>query len=53
MKKGYDVFIEKPVCLQEEEACKLLQMKEETGVRVAVGHCIRFWPEYVYLKKAG
>ncbi len=51
MKKGYNVLIEKPVCLHEEEACRLLEMKQKTGARVAVGHCIRFWPEYVYLKK--
>jgi predicted dehydrogenase len=51
MEKGYDVFIEKPVCLHEEEACKLLEMQKKTGVKVAVGQCIRFWDEYVYLKK--
>lgn len=51
MEKGYNVFIEKPVCLHESEACKLLEMKQKTGVNVTVGQCIRFWPEYVYLKK--
>lgn len=51
MEKGYDVFIEKPVCLHEDEADKLLEVKRKTGARVAVGHCIRFWPEYAYLKK--
>lgn len=50
MEKGYNVFIEKPVCLHEEEASKLLEMKQKMGVKVAVGQCIRFWPEYVYLK---
>ncbi|NJD01721.1 MAG: Gfo/Idh/MocA family oxidoreductase [Ruminiclostridium sp.] len=51
MEKGYNVFIEKPVCLHEDEAGKLLEMKKKTGTKVAVGHCIRFWPEYAYLKK--
>jgi len=51
MEKGYNVFIEKPVCLHEDEACRLLEMKQKTGARVAVGQCIRFWPEYVYLKR--
>lgn len=51
MEKGFDVFIEKPVCLSEAEAAKLIEMKRKTGVKVAVGHCIRFWDEYVYLKK--
>jgi predicted dehydrogenase len=26
-------------------------MKEKTGVNVAVGQCIRFWDEYVFLKR--
>jgi len=51
MKEGYNVLIEKPVCLNESEAVQLLEMKEKTGVKVMVGQCIRFWPEYVYLKK--
>lgn len=51
MRKGYHVFIEKPVCLTEVEAVMLEDAKRRTGVKVAVGHCIRFWPEYMYLKK--
>ncbi len=51
MEKGFDVFIEKPVCFNEEEALMLLEMKRKTGVKVAVGQCIRFWDEYAYLKK--
>jgi predicted dehydrogenase len=51
MEKGFDVFIEKPVCLNEEEAEALLEMKKKVGVNVAVGQCIRFWDEYVFLKK--
>ena len=51
MEKGCNVFIEKPVCLHEDEAMRLLEMKKRTGVKVAVGHCIRFWPEYIFLKK--
>jgi len=50
MEKGFDVFIEKPVCLLEEEADQLMEMQKKTGARVAVGQCIRFWTEYVYLK---
>lgn len=51
MAKGYDVIIEKPVCLNEAEASKLLEMKKKTKSRVAVAQCIRFWTEYVYLKE--
>jgi predicted dehydrogenase len=51
MKKGKPVFIEKPVCLNEEEADLLLRTEKETGVPVMVGQCIRMWSEYVWLKK--
>jgi predicted dehydrogenase len=51
MGKGYNVLIEKPVCLHEGEAWQLLEMKKKTGVKVMVGQCIRFWDEYVYLKE--
>ncbi|MFC5405492.1 Gfo/Idh/MocA family protein [Cohnella soli] len=50
MNRGLDVFIEKPVCLNEEEAERLLQTQYRTGVKVMVGQVIRFWPEYVELK---
>ncbi len=50
MGKGVPVLVEKPVCLLEDEARQLLEMKRKTGAIAAVGHCIRFWEEYVYLK---
>ena len=50
MEKGLHGLVEKPVCLHEEEAMRLLEMKRKTRVSVAVGHCIRFWEEYIYLK---
>lgn len=51
MEKGYNVFIEKPVCLNEEQAQKLLETQERTGKEVMIGQCIRLWDEYVYLKE--
>jgi predicted dehydrogenase len=51
MNKGYHVFIEKPVCLNDAEADELLAAQRRTNANVMVGHCIRFWPEYVELKK--
>ena len=52
MKAGKHVFIEKPVCLTEEEMSLLLQTEKETGVKVQVGQVIRHWKEYVWLKNA-
>ncbi|MEF3302642.1 Gfo/Idh/MocA family protein [Paenibacillus sp. GYB003] len=51
MKNGFDVFVEKPVCLTESEAETLLALQRETGAQAMVGQCIRFWPEYTELKR--
>lgn len=52
MNKGRAVFIEKPVCLLPEEGDLLIQTQNKTNSIVMVGHCIRFWQEYMWLKKA-
>lgn len=51
MRAGKHVFVEKPVCFLEEEMQLMLQTEAETGVKVQVGQLIRFWNEYVWLKK--
>lgn len=51
MEKGRAVFIEKPVCLNLDEAKLLLDTQEKTGAKVMVGQCIRMWDEYAWLKK--
>ncbi|MBQ8637307.1 MAG: Gfo/Idh/MocA family oxidoreductase [Clostridia bacterium] len=50
MKKGFDVFVEKPLCRTNEEAQNLIKVQEETGRTVQVGQVIRFWDEYAWLK---
>ncbi|HHU53965.1 MAG TPA: Gfo/Idh/MocA family oxidoreductase [Clostridiaceae bacterium] len=51
MKKGYDVFCEKPVCLTESDMELMLKTKNETGAKLMVGQVIRLWTEYVWLKE--
>jgi len=51
MKKGRNVFIEKPVCLTREEGKLLLETQKETGAKVQVGQVIRLWDEYKWLKE--
>jgi len=51
MKKGKNVFIEKPVCLTAEEGKLLLETQKETGAKVQVGQVIRLWDEYKWLKE--
>lgn len=51
MKKVSNVFVEKPVCMTEEEGELLLKTQKETGAKVQVGQVIRLWDEYVWLKE--
>ena len=51
MEAGMDVFIEKPVCLTEMEAKKLLEVQKKTGRTVMVGHVVRWFSAYEYLKE--
>ena len=51
MDKVKYLFIEKPVTLTLEESDALLKKQAETGCNVQVGQVIRFWDEYVELKK--
>jgi predicted dehydrogenase len=48
---GKHVFCEKPIALSVEQADEMIDACREAGVRLMVGHCIRFWPEYVKLKE--
>ena len=51
MKKGFHVFVEKPLCMSKEECAEILKTQEETGKMAQVGQVIRFWDEYVWLKE--
>ena len=51
MDKVKYVFVEKPVALTKEEGEKMLAKSKQTGCEVQVGQVIRFWDEYVELKK--
>ena len=51
MKAGKHVFVEKPVCFNDDEMELLLTTEKETGVKVQVGQVIRQWTEYVWLKE--
>ena len=51
MEKVKYLFVEKPVTLTNDEAKALIEKSKETGCNVQVGQVIRFWDEYVELKK--
>lgn len=50
MEKGFDVFVEKPVCITMDEANLMLETQRKTGRQVMVGQVIRLWDEYKLLK---
>lgn len=51
-KLGFNILCEKPFTLDLESADKIIAATEEAQVEIMVGQCIRFWPEYQYLKEA-
>ena len=51
MDKVKYVFVEKPVALTVEEGKAMMEKSKATGSQVQVGQVIRFWDEYVELKK--
>lgn len=51
MEKVKYLFVEKPVALTNAQAEEMLKKASEMGCNVQVGQVIRFWDEYVELKK--
>jgi predicted dehydrogenase len=51
IKAGKHVLCEKPMALTYEECRKVLNMLRGKRTRLMIAQCIRFWPEYVYLKE--
>ncbi|MBN1623187.1 MAG: Gfo/Idh/MocA family oxidoreductase [Clostridia bacterium] len=51
MKAGYNMLIEKPVCLTKEELMEMYRTSVEMGVVVMVCHVLRYAPFYVEIKK--
>ena len=51
MDKVKYLFVEKPVALTNGQAAAMIKKSEKTGCNVQVGQVIRFWDEYVELKK--
>lgn len=52
MEKGFDVFVEKPLCMTREEGFLLCKTQHETGRKVQVGQVVRFMNEWRWLKAA-
>lgn len=50
-KAGKHVICEKPVALHLEDAKEMIACCEDNGVRLFIGHVVRFFPEYAQMKQ--
>jgi len=51
LKAGVHVLCEKPMALTVAECDRMTAAAKRAGKVLQVGHCIRFWPEYVKTKE--
>ena len=47
LRAGKHVLCEKPMALYPEECEQMEAVAQETGKHLLIGHCLRYWPEYV------
>ena len=51
LQAGKHVFCEKPMAMDYQQACRMIETANQAGKMLMVGQCLRFWPEYVMLKE--
>ncbi len=49
MKRGCHVFCEKPMSLSDADCVRMIEARDKYNRQLAIGQCLRFWPEYEYL----
>lgn len=47
LRAGKHVLCEKPMAMNEDECAEMEAVARETGKQLFIGHCLRYWPEYV------
>ena len=52
LSRGYHVMCEKPMALNYAECERMLRAAEESGRELMIGQCMRFAPEYDFIKAA-
>ncbi len=50
MEYGINVFSEKPMAINHEQAQNMIDKAKENNVKLMIGQCLRFFPSYVMLK---
>jgi predicted dehydrogenase len=51
LNKGLHVFCEKPMALKSQDCNDMIEAAKENKRMLMIGQCLRFWPEYEYLKE--
>jgi predicted dehydrogenase len=51
LKAGLNVLCEKPMALTVSDCEKMISTAKESRQVLMIGHCLRFWPEYVKAKE--
>jgi predicted dehydrogenase len=51
MEAGLHVFCEKPMAMNADECQQMIDASKKTGKRLMIGHCLRYWDAYEYLKE--
>jgi predicted dehydrogenase len=51
LNKGLHVLCEKPMALNPGECLAMIEAARQNGKKLMIGQCLRFWPEYEYLKE--
>ena len=52
LSRGYHVMCEKPMATSYEDCHEMRKAAEQAGKCLMIGHCLRFFSEYEYLKDA-
>jgi len=50
-KYGKHVIVEKPIALKLKDADEIIHEAKKAHVKFMVAHCLRYWPEYVTIKR--
>lgn len=51
LRGGVHVLCEKPMALTVEDCEEMIRVSTQTGKKLMIGQCLRFWDEYVILKE--
>ena len=51
LEAGVHVLCEKPMALTVEQCDRMIAAARSSGRHLMIGHCIRFWPDYVKAKE--